>query len=92
MEEINQGLTVPLMVLVTVIGGWCIWLTKRLYDAERDIAVNTSNDKNVTKQIDDLKDDLSEKIDKLETHVNIKFERINTQFDKVFERLEALRK
>lgn len=92
MEELNQGMTIPLMVLVGIIGSWCIWLTKRINDAEKDIAVNTSNDKNVTKQIDDLKEDLAEKIDKLESHVNVKFERINYQFDKVFERIESLRK
>jgi hypothetical protein len=92
MEEINQGMTVPLLVLVGGVISWCVWLTKRINDAEKEIAVNTSNDKNVSEQIRDFKEDLGEKIDKLEKHVNVKFEKITVQFDKVFDKIDQIRK
>jgi hypothetical protein len=78
-----ENLTVPLLTLISPIVGWLIWLTIKTFQNDKSIAVNTSNDTNVSKQIDDVKADIEKRVDRFETHVNVKF-------DKVFEKIEQI--
>lgn len=73
------------MLLVGGVVAWCSWLTIRIFGAEKDIAVNTSNDKKVGDQITELKADFNSRVDKLEKHMG-------EQFDKVFEKIDLIRK
>lgn len=78
-----ESLTVPIITLASAIIAWNIWMTIRLFQNETRIAVNTSNDENVGKQIEEVKKDVEKRIDRFETHVNSKF-------DKVFEKIEQI--
>lgn len=75
-----ESLTVPVITLASGIIAWNIWITIRLFQNETRIAVNTSNDENVSKQIEDVKKDVEKRIDKFETHVNAKFDKV---FDEI---------
>lgn len=77
-------LNVPVITLSSAFILWNVWLTIKTFQNETKIAVNTSNDENVGRQIDEVKKEVEKRIDKFETHVNAKF-------DKVFEKIEQLR-
>lgn len=74
-------MTVPLLSLVGGVILWCIWLTIKLFQSEKDIAINTAHDNNVGKQIEEIKADLHKRLDRFENHVNAKF-------DQVFSKIE----
>lgn len=80
-----EEMTVPFLVICGAIVAWCSWITIRLFAAEKDIAVNTSNDEAVSEQIKDVKVDVEKRIDRFEEHVN-------KQFDKVFAEIKGLTK
>lgn len=88
--DINQGMTVPLLLLVAGVISWCAWLTKRMNETEKEVAVNSANDKNVTKQIDELKKDIKEDFTKLETHFNTQFKEVTGQFSHMNLRIDQL--
>lgn len=80
-----EGMTIP---LVSICGGfvlWAAWMTLRLTKAEKDIAVNTSNDTKVADDIRDLKQDVKDRFIRLENH-------LDQRFEKVFEKIENARK
>lgn len=78
-----ESMTIPILSLVAGVILWCAWLTVKVFQGEKDIAINTSNDITVGKQIDDVKKDMERRIDKFESHVN-------TKFDKVFEKIDQI--
>lgn len=78
-----ENLTIPLLTLFSPIVGWLIWLTIKTFQNDKSIAVNTSNDANVTRQIEEVKTDIEKRVDRFESHVNAKF-------DKVFEKIEQI--
>ncbi len=86
-----EQMTVPLISLVSGVILWCIWLTIKTFQNDKAIAINTSNDAAVNKQISDVKNDMTLRIDKLENHFDNKFDQVSSKFDKVFEKIESLR-
>jgi ABC-type bacteriocin/lantibiotic exporter with double-glycine peptidase domain len=86
-----EQMTVPLISLVSGVILWCIWLTIKTFQNDKAIAINTSNDAAVNKQISDVKNDMTIRIDKLENHFDNKFDQVSSKFDKVFEKIESLR-
>ena len=78
-----ENLTVPLISLISPLVVWLTWLTVKTFQNDTKIAVNTSNDANVSKQIEEVKTDVEKRIDRFENHVN-------TKFDKVFEKIEQI--
>lgn len=78
-------MTVPLITLVSGVILWCIWLTIKVFQNDKEIAVNTTNDATIKIQINDVKADLHGRIDKLEKHVDGKF-------DRVFKEIDSLRR
>lgn len=87
-----EGMTISLISVFAVFISWGAWATIKIFSLEKDVAVNTSNDLNVTAQIQSVKNDLSIKVDKFETHVNQKFEKIDSKFEMVFDKIDLLRK
>lgn len=80
-----ENLTLPLITLISPLVGWLIWLTIKTFANDKAIAVNTSNDAQVNRQIEEVKTDMEKRIDKFETHVN-------AQFDKVFKKIDDLKR
>jgi hypothetical protein len=66
--------------------GWMLWLTRKQFDNEKAIAVNTAKDAEVGSQITDLKSDFKERIDKLERHMNASFDKIFNRIDQITRR------
>ncbi len=79
MEEIN----VPLLTIIGFFGSAFAWLALRQHQSDTRIAVGDSKLENLSKQLEDVKDDMEKRIDRFETHVN-------TKFDKVFEKIEQI--
>jgi hypothetical protein len=85
MEDLNiPGWAV---ILIGTLGAglvsWMVWLTRRQFDNEKAIAVNTAKDAEVGLQITDLKTDFKERIDKLERHMTDRFDKIFDRIDKI---------
>jgi hypothetical protein len=84
-----ENLTLPLITLISPLVGWLIWLTIKTFQNDKSIAVNTSNDAAVNKQIQEVKIDMEKKIDKFENHVNRQFDQVGDKFERVFEMLNS---
>jgi hypothetical protein len=81
-----ENLTIPIILLVIGVIGWCVWLTIEIFGAKKDIAVNTANDTSVTSKVNDVKNDIEKKVDKLEDHMNRKFDQVFEEIRKITQR------
>lgn len=93
-----EDLTIPgwFIVLAGVIGGsffsWAVWITAKVNNNDKDIALNTLADttvkekiKEVKENIAEVKEDLNGRMDKMEKHFDGKF-------DQVFKRISEIKK
>jgi len=75
-----EGMTIPLITVFSIFATWAVWMSLRIVRAEKDIAVNTSNDAKVSDEIRDLKQDVKDRFIRLENHLDQRFEKV---FDKI---------
>ena len=86
-----EGMTISLITVFAIFGSWATWATIKIFSIQTDVAVNTSNDRNVTKEIQSVKNDLGMKVDKFENHVNAMFQKIDDKFEMVLLKISQIR-
>lgn len=75
-----EELTIPILSILGAISAVAVHLLLRTQRNETRIAVGDSNISNLSKQLEEVKEDMEKRIDKFEGHVNAKFDRV---FDEI---------
>jgi hypothetical protein len=73
-------------MLLSVYMPWIVWLTTKVFDNDKAIAINNTHDQNSMTQFVEMKTELKQQISDVRTEINTRFDRFE---DRVFDMMKA---